>query len=454
MDDADDPPLPVAKRVHKEPTVSRAPPAGKKFPCPSCGARLDYNPSERGLSCPYCNFTEQIDATDAEVAERDYFKYLDKLVAARQIHTIADHARETKCGACGAMVILEDNVAADQCPFCHTFLEGEPRPVEGLIEPESVLPFAVDLRGARERFTKWLESLWFAPNALAKIANLGQLTGVYVPYWTYDSMTYTRYTGERGDNYTDYVTVTVRDSNGNMRTERRPVTRIAWTWVSGEVQHFFDDVLVCGSLSLPPKLVRDLPPWDLPQLLPFQSSYLSGFRTEHYAVGLQDGMKEAKSLMQPVIRQLICNDIGGDHQRISKHQTKYSAITFKHTLLPVWIAVYRFHETVYQILVNGRTGKVVGKRPWSTWKIVRLILLILLAVGVLAIVFSQFSASKTRHSSLRADPPICARSTPLRALPAGPRESATIAARGAIASPHAWRSVPLGVQPTCWRSPV
>ena len=72
------------------------------------------------------------------------------------------------------------------------------------------------------------------------------------------------------------------------------MTRIAWTSVSGEIQHFFDDVLVCGSTSLPEGLIASLEPWDLVQLTPFQASFLSGFQTERYAIGLQDGLKEAK----------------------------------------------------------------------------------------------------------------------------------------------------------------
>jgi hypothetical protein len=31
----------------------------------------------------------------------------------------------------------------------------------------------------------------------------------------------------------------------------------------------------------------------------------------------------------------------------------YSAITFKHLLLPVWISAYRFQSRVYQALVNA-----------------------------------------------------------------------------------------------------
>ena len=67
-----------------------------------------------------------------------------------------------------------------------------------MIAPESVLPFQVDLRAARNAFTTWLGSLWFAPSELKKVANLGQLAGVYLPYWTYDTMTYTFYEGQRG----------------------------------------------------------------------------------------------------------------------------------------------------------------------------------------------------------------------------------------------------------------
>ena len=426
----DDAPIPFAKDV-KEPTVSRAAPTGRKFPCPACGARLDFNPAAGELACPYCGFQQEIEPSESgEVVERDYKDFVEKLASASQIRSIADHAQETKCSGCGAMVILEDHVAADQCPFCHTFLQGESRPVEGLVEPESLLPFAVDLRGARERFSKWLEGLWFAPSGLVKIANLGQLTGVYVPYWTYDSMTYTRYVGDRGDNYTDTETVMVRDASGAMRSESRPVTRIAWTTVSGEVQHFFDDVLVCGSQSLPDQLVSGLEPWKLGDLLSFQSSYLSGFRTEHYAVGLQDGFQHAKDLMRPIITDLVRRDIGGDHQRISDQRSKFRDITFKHTLLPVWIAVYRYQEKVYQILVNGSTGKVVGKRPWSVWKITRLVLAILLAILLFAVVFGAFSKKGPRRHSFRAVPPICARSNPQPAVSKTIPRSATTAVAG------------------------
>src|SRR5439155_6541649 len=113
-----------------------------------------------------------------------------------------------------------------------------------MIAPESLLPFALEQRQARGAFNQWIAGLWFAPNELKELANLGQLSGVYLPYWTYDSMTYTQYSGQRGDNYQVVETYTERDAQGNLVTRQRTVTHINWTWVSGEVQHFFDDVLI------------------------------------------------------------------------------------------------------------------------------------------------------------------------------------------------------------------
>ena len=49
--------------------------------------------------------------------------------------------------------------------------------------------------------------------------------------------------------------------------------------------------------------------------------------------------------------------------------TQYGDVTFKLMLLPVWIACYLHAGKTYNILVNGRTGEVVGERPYSAAKI-------------------------------------------------------------------------------------
>lgn len=73
--------------------------------------------------------------------------------------------------------------------------------------------------------------------------------------------------------------------------------------------------------------------------------------------------------MNRVIEGDVRRDIGGDQQRITGLDTRVGKLTFKHVLLPVWLAAFRYHGKSYRFVVNGRTGAVEGERPYSTAKI-------------------------------------------------------------------------------------
>jgi len=408
------PPLPSSPPVEqKTATMSKAPPTGRKFPCVKCGAKLDFNPTVRALKCPYCGFQQDIpEVKDGKVEELDYHEYLQKATT-RATVKIPARLSQLQCTGCGAVVIFDPKTTTDQCPYCGTHLENMPDPTDEVIAPESLLPFKLEQRQAFSAFQKWIEGLWFAPSELKKLANLGKLGGVYVPYFTYDSMTYTAYSGERGEDYT--TTESYTDSDGKRQT--RSVTHTRWYSVSGEVQHFFDDILICASKGLPPHLVRKVPPWDLETLTPFQSDFLSNFQTERYTIDLEQGFDQAKTIMDDEIHSLVLRDIGGDHQRVSSKQTNHVGITFKHVLLPMWLAHYRYRDKTFQVLVNARTGKVAGDRPWSTFKIVRLIVLILAA---LALVWYLISLANKKPAGKQAS-----EATTLSACDSTPRDAAT-----------------------------
>jgi Zn finger protein HypA/HybF involved in hydrogenase expression len=364
-------------------TADSVPSTARKFPCPACGAKLDFNPHEQALKCPYCGHLEKIEAGDAgKIEEHDFETFKQRLSAEET--TVAGRSQEVRCTGCGAVVMLEDNIATDRCPFCATHLESQPEPAHAMVPPESLLPFKVDDRQARGLFNQWISSLWFAPRELRQLANLGQLAGVYLPYWTYDSMTFNKYRGQRGDDYTDTEYYTTTDSNGNTVQQSRTVVRTAWTPVAGEVQHFFDDVLICASKGLPEGKVNELTPWDLENLDPFKPEYLSSFKTERYSVGLEEGFGKAREVMDSHIRALCMQDIGGDHQMLDNVWTKHQGVTFKHLLLPIWLAAYRYRDKLFRIMVNARTGEVVGDRPYSVAKIVGMVLVVLLAVAMIA----------------------------------------------------------------------
>ena len=90
--------------------------------------------------------------------------------------------------------------------------------------------------------------------------------------------------------------------------------------------------------------------------------------------------------MAGVIAMDVRRDIGGNEQRVGDIQTRYSDETFKHILLPVWTAAYRYNGNSYRFVVNGQSGRVQGERPWSIWKIAGAVIagLVLLALILLA----------------------------------------------------------------------
>jgi hypothetical protein len=204
-----------------------------------------------------------------------------------------------------------------------------------------------------------------------------------VPYWTYDAETRSEYAGQRGTVYyeTQLVPAMV---NGRRQMVQQQVARVRWQGVRGRVARDFDDVLVVASKSMPKPFAEELAPWDLSVLSAYDPRFLAGFRAEGYTVPVEEGYGEARRIMNAEIEREVRRDIGGDQQRITQVETEVGRLTFKHVLLPVWLAAYRYRGKAFRFVVNGRTGEVEGERPYSAVKITFAIALALLVAALLA----------------------------------------------------------------------
>lgn len=356
----------------------------QNIPCDGCGADLRFAPGIQNLECPYCGRQVVIATVDHAIEELDFKTFL----AQAEERSESLEVLTVTCRSCNAETTLDDNVTASLCPFCGTALVAQAHS-KRLIQPQSILPFAIDQRRAHQLLRAWINGRWFAPNKLKKFARDHGLDGVYTPYWTYDCASTGRYRGQRGEHYYVDVPTTTTNAQGKRVSGTRRVRKTRWYPAAGTVYNRFDDVIVVGSQSLPKKYVDALTPWDVENLVPFDKAYLTGFRVESYNVGLQDGFVDAQHKMEPTIRHTVQRDIGGDEQRIQSLDVSYADITFKHTLLPLWICAYRFRNEVFRVLINARTGEVQGERPWSWIKIVFTILAILLAIFLLLVIFDQ-----------------------------------------------------------------
>jgi len=355
--------------------------------CENCGALLKFKPGTTSLVCEYCGAKNEIGHPGAGnvIRETDLEEFLARNFEEEETMSVAT----VRCNSCGATSTLAPHVTSDKCPFCDAALVIKTGTLATIHKPQYVLPFGIDAPRAMQNFRRWIGKLWFAPGDLKKYADQSEkLTGIYLPYWTFDCATDTSYSGQRGDYYYETETYTATE-NGKSVTRTRQVRHTRWHYVSGRVQNKFDDILIEATQSLPKPTLRALEPWDLQKLEPYNDGFLAGFRTETYTVDVRKGYNEAKMQMEPAIRDTVESDIGGDDQRIDDLNIAYYNPTFKHILLPVWLSAYRYQGKVYQFMVNARTGEVQGKRPYSTIKIVFTVLAAIIAIVVLVSVFGK-----------------------------------------------------------------
>jgi LSD1 subclass zinc finger protein len=362
-----------------------APTFVKTFPCTGCGAKLSFAPGTSTLKCEYCGTTNAFREDDARIEELDFDTFL-KALEGKQETVEEEHVR---CDKCGAEQNLPSNLFASRCTFCAAAIVSKSY-ANRRIKPKSLVPFQVDRRRAQDSFRTWVRKLWLAPNDLKRYAQSDPgLTGVYLPFWTYDAWSASDYRGERGDDFNRNETYTTTNSQGESVTQTRTVRETRWTSVTGHVDKFHNDVLVMASRSLPADIVGATERWDLMKLVPYKPEYVSGFQAEAYQVGLKEGFPLARAVIDEQIRYAIERDIGGDHQRVHSVSTRYSDVKFKHVLLPVWVSAYRYRGKPFRFIINGQTGEVSGESPKSAWKIAFLVIAILLGLFILLVLGSR-----------------------------------------------------------------
>lgn len=338
------------------------------FSCQNCGSDLVYSPAAQDLVCRNCGNHYPVNTSEEPIREYDFKHAIHELARLRHETSSDKQVSILHCPSCGAEFSFNKNEHAGECPYCATPVIAGTAEARFIV-PRSLLPFSIEKKQASKIFDDWIGSRWFAPSSLKDHSKRDEkLVGIYLPYWTYDSQTYNQYRGQRGTTYYDrqvYTTVI----NGRHVQRVRMVPRIRWRPVAGHVSVHFDDVLIGATKTLPRTIIDHIQPWDLNNLVPYSEQYISGFRSEIYQVTVDQGFLQAENVMKSKIHQNIRFDIGGDHQRISSVDTQHENTSFKHVLLPVWSAAFKYHGKTYSYVINGRNGTIRGERPFSMIKI-------------------------------------------------------------------------------------
>ena len=332
-----------------------------RFFCDNCGANMIFDPRNGQLTCPYCNFIKIDCKKKAKLSSAIFIVFC--VLNATRLQPMAQNAMQVSCETCGATVTFVPPETARSCDFCGGKIVAQPKSADPLVAPEGVLPFSVT---SQNRFVRAQNLDKFAlvrAEQSKTFAQPDKVGSIYIPYWTFDADTYSRYTGQRGEYYyqTEYY-----EENGERKS--RQVRHTNWYDASGAVSRHFDDIYIPATKSVLPNISKKLN-WEFNEFVPYEPAYLAGHKAQTYQVPLEEGFELFKQIAAAIIYNDVRHDIGGDEQRIGNVDTDYSNVTFKHLLLPVYAGAYRYNNKVFQIVVNGRTGEVQGERPYSWLKI-------------------------------------------------------------------------------------
>jgi DNA-directed RNA polymerase subunit RPC12/RpoP len=364
--------------------------ASRTFPCPGCGATVEFAPGTAVLRCPRCGHQQAVAAVPGQ-ARKHPFEELAMLPAWPQpARGNPGAAHSFRCPNCHART--ESDSLSVRCQFCATPLVAEAAAAQR-ITPDAVVPFALDRDAARRALRAWTSSRWLAPAGLKKVTEAETVKGSYLPHWAYDARTVSQYRGDRGEHYLE-VEAYARTENGETRTETREVQRTRWWPASGTVARNFSDVLVPGTTKLAADQLDRLGPWPLELARPYQAEFLAGFQTVCYDIEPEAGLETAKKKMAEVIEADCRADIGGDEQRVASVATTFSAVAYELMLLPVWVMSYLHAGRSWQVMVNAHTGEVTGERPYSKAKI--LMVLLVVAAVIAGVVLLTRSAHHHR----------------------------------------------------------
>lgn len=349
----------------------------KNFPCPGCGAGLEWSPGAGDLTCPYCGHRH---ADESLKVEFEPTKHPFSELAGYQGHAVwGGGSKEIDCGSCGASFEVDAISETTQCPFCGSNHVNPHQAGVALLAPDAVLPFAIERDDAIRLFRAWLVGLWFRPSALKNMASFGRISGSYVPVWSYDAETESSWTAERGDNYT--VQEEYRDEKG--QTQTRSVTHTRWSFAAGSHSGAWENVMINASKAINQELLDGLVPYNTNRSRAYDARLLQGFAAERYQLGPAPAFEEAKKKIDAWIRAACAKMVGGDTQRNLVVRTEYTDPRFALLLTPIWIAAYEFNGKSYRFLVNGQTGKAHGTAPYSIGKIAAFVLVIVAIISLL-----------------------------------------------------------------------
>ena len=334
----------------------------RTFTCRQCGGGLRFDPETADLQCRQCGAFEDV----VETSTLDQARIFDHALPTRAGHAWAAAQRRQTCQQCGAATIFPAGQTSIQCPFCGAEAFIAAPEDAALISPQSLLPMRLEAERAQALLKEWLGRGFFAPDDLVNLSRHPRLHPAYLPFWIF--------------NFDVTVHWQALVSSGSGRNQR-------WEWRKDQRTFFIKDFLQPGVRSLPLALFRQAEPFDLAALVDHQPEYLAGWPAVTYDLSLADAAIQARGETarhsDQQTRQRAASGRALRNFQISGHD--FTGETFRLALLPLWLGTYHYDGKAFQVLINGQTGKVAGRKPLDYLKVAAVTVAVVLVLLVAAI---------------------------------------------------------------------
>jgi len=366
--------VPVSSRVEGIEVYAPAPakPSDEEtrtFKCRHCGGPVAYSPSQHQLTCPYCGGSQELTAEEVGQAAEEFEFTLEALEQAQYGWGV--ERRELVCASCGAAVAVRPDILTSTCAFCGSN-RVHARDITGsMLRPTALVAFAIAPEDLPRLISDWLGRGWMHPPELRNVFALRKLTGVYLPFWTFDADITADWKAEVG---------TARTSRYYDGREWRTRTVIDWRWRSGRVHLSVNDHLVAGTSRISRHILNKVLPFDLSKLVQYEPGYLAGWQAKGYDISLQESWEIGREEMRERAKRACYADTGSPCVRNFRMTADFADERWRYILLPVYLASYPFSGRTFQVMVNGQTGRVAGQKPVA-WLRVWLVIAALLTPG-------------------------------------------------------------------------
>lgn len=327
-----------------------------EYRCPCCDGTLSFSSQSQQLNCPYCDTELQIEAV------REYNEAVDAASnqdcqwenygaesgeggwSEREASNLVTHI----CRSCNGEIITDQNTAVTACPYCDNNLF-IPQQFADELRPDYVIPFKVDKEQAKEALRAYYKGKPLLNPCFKRENHLDEIKGVYVPFWLYDCDTDSelRYKGTKVRSYSD-------SRYNYTETKHYSIHR------SGSLG--FRKIPADGSSKMDDTFMEAVEPYHYKDLKVFTPAYFAGYMADKYDVSaeqLQNRVNER--IRTSVVEQFQPKGyatVRGESANIQASNQKV-----QYALLPVWILHTQYRGDLHCFMVNGQTGKLVGKLP-------------------------------------------------------------------------------------------